>query len=152
AKENVRSIAMAPDGKSVFASYYWRDGAEWDLTATPPKEARRVTGELSHADALAFSPDGKRVFVGIGAAVRGFDVTADGWRERRPLSGHTHRVSDVGFAADGRTLYTTDDVETLRVWSLENAAFAEKRWVTGFADRFLVSPDERTLIASKFSF
>jgi WD40 repeat protein len=92
------------------------------------------------------------MYAGVGIAVRGFDVTPDGWHERRPLAGHTAGIADVGFAADGRTLYSADDTELLRVWSLGNRAFAEAGGATGFADRFLLSPDERTLIASKFSF
>jgi WD40 repeat protein len=152
AKESVRAISFTPDGKSIYASYYWRDGSVWDLTATPPKEAQKVAAPLAQAGAFAFSPDGKQLYSGIGIAVRRFDVTPDGWRELRPLTGHTDGITDVGFAADGRTLYSTDNSETLQVWSLENGAFSQKQAVTEFADRFLLSPDERTLVASKFSF
>jgi WD40 repeat protein/serine/threonine protein kinase len=152
AKESVRALAFTPDGKSVYASYYWRDGCVWDLTATPPQEARKIPVPLAQADALALSPDGRRVYAGIGIAVRGFDVTPDGWRERRPLAGHTAGIGDVGFAADGRTLYSADDAEGLRAWALSDGAFVERRAASGFGERFLLSPDERTLIGSKFSF
>jgi WD40 repeat protein len=152
AKQSVRAIAFTPDGRSVYVTYYWRDGSVWDLTATPPKEARTIPAPLSQAGAIAFSPDGKRVFTGIGIAVRGFDATDDGWQERRPLAGHADGVSDLAFADDGRTVYSTDGTEVLWVWGLENGALVRKRSAAGFADRLLVSPDERTLIGSKFSF
>ena len=136
-KENVRAIAFSPDGRSIYATYHDRDGWVWDLTAAPPSAVRKLAAPLAQADALALSPDGKRVYAGVGVAVRGFDITADGWGERPPLAGHT--------------LYTADD-DVLRVWGLEGGAFAERRAVAGFASGFLVSPDERTLIASRFSF
>jgi WD40 repeat protein len=61
-------------------------------------------------------------------------------------------VTGLAFAADGRSLYSADDAEVLRVWAVENGAFVEKQAVGGFADRFLLSPDGGTLVASKFSF
>lgn len=111
-----------------------------------------MTAPLAHADRLVVSPDGKRLFAGVGIAVRGFDVTPDALTERPALDGHTRGVSEVAFADDGRTVYTADDDDTLRVWRLEGGAFAAKRTVPGFASGFALSPDERTLIASRFSF
>jgi WD40 repeat protein len=151
-KQSVRALVFTPDGKAIAATYHSGDGAVWDLTATPAKEARKVAGPLAAARDLALTADGKRVYAGIGVAVRGFDATPEGWRERRPLAGHSAGLTGLEFSPDGRTLYSADDAEDLRVWALERGAFVGKKAVGGFADRFLMTPDGGTLIASKFSF
>jgi WD40 repeat protein len=148
----VIGFAFSADGATLHAHYWRRDGVVWDLSATPPAEKGTLPQPLAAADAFAMTNEGSRVYAGIGPAVRGFDRTADGWRERRPLVGHAHAVTALAFAADGRTIYSADDGDALQAWELDGGRFTEKRVVASFGAQLLVTPDDRTLIGGTFGF
>ena len=140
------------DGKALFVHYSDRDGVVWDFAATPPVERGPIARPVGSAGGFARTRDGNRVFAGIGTAVRAFDKTPGGWKESRPLVGHAANVTCVGFAADGRTLYSADGDEVLREWTLDGGRYVEKRSVGGFGRRFNVTPDDRTLVGGYYGF
>lgn len=89
---------------------------------------------------LAFSPDGKRLFLpsgyntgspGVGARSLGiFDVpSATGVKE---LKGHTGWLTDVAVSPDGALLATSSEDKTVRIW--DSATFTELRKLVGHAD------------------
>ena len=76
-----------------------------------------ATGDSPYA--LAFSPDGKLLFVGQYDG-RGQLLSTDDWEPvGRRLEGHTGRVTLAEFARDGRTLVTAAADGTARLWDVE---------------------------------
>lgn len=92
--------------------------------------------------ALAFSPDGRRLAVTSDWEVLILDITR--WPERGTALGrHQGVVSALAFGSDGRTLYTGDWKNTVRVWDVERLTErASYTWPVGNRVTALaVSPD-----------
>jgi RNA polymerase sigma factor (sigma-70 family) len=116
-------LALTADGKTLAAGETdFSSGAPdrqdavrlWDLASG--RELPRLTVERAYR--LAFSPDGKTLAVGGGAAVRLWDVASG--KERRPLEGHQGGTYAVAFAPDGKLLASSGQVldRTVRLWDV----------------------------------
>jgi len=120
---------FSPDGSRALAGGY--DGALrlWDLETG--KELRRLEGgEKQQLPGVAFSPDGKQV-ASTGQApgkdkqgrpnlvpvIRLWD--ADTGKELRSLTGHTARIDQIWFTADGRRLVSSGFDMTFRLWDVQ---------------------------------
>ncbi len=156
---SARSVALAPDGKTLAAPVNRKGGGGsadqvvlWD-TATG-KELRRLGGPLGSACAcLAFSPDGKLLAAGewqagtvhVWDAATGREVKA--WKAhaaRKELFGGA--LTALAFAADGERLVTGGGDNLARVW--DAASGAESRSFAGHTSPVLcaaLSPDGRLL-------
>jgi len=148
----VRDFHFSADGSRLFVMYSGRDGAVWDLKASPPTEKPEFAKSFGDVDSFALSHDENRLYVAFGPAVRGFDRAADGWRERRPLVGAAHAVGSLAFGADGRTLYAADDSETARAWTLDGNRFVEAGRIDQIGRWIQVTPDDRTLLGGTRAF
>lgn len=60
---------------------------------------------------------------------------------RWTLEGHAHRVTDAGFAPDGRTLWTCDGVEPARAWDLATGMEIDRGDEDWIGHSLEVSPD-----------
>ncbi len=129
--DSVRDIRFAPDGKSVVT--VCNDGVLriWDVgTGDEIKKSPfgKLEGEISSA---AFSPDGKRIAIGINDSLCVLD-TASGKEVCHFPRCKDPSASERGpvFSPDGRYLAvaSTDDNE-IRVWDvLEEKLAAEFQW------------------------
>ena len=82
--------------------------------------ARRLSGPRSQALSVAFSPDGKRLVVGLAHATAWiWDV--DDERVLHILRGHRGAVLGVAFSPDGRRVATASFDHDVRVWDADNA-------------------------------
>src|SRR5262249_18923756 len=76
-----------------------------DLTTGKPlPRIDRPPGLGTYPRGLAFSPDGKHLALGIGAAVELWE--ADGGKPVRPADGHRDEILAVGSSADGKVFIT----------------------------------------------
>jgi WD40 repeat protein len=112
----ILSVAFSADGRHVLSggpnvSQLWE-------TATA-KEVRSLDHGPGWVFALAFSPDGRRIFSGSregGHAIRLWAVE-DG-RELRRFEGHTGGVRSVALLPDGKRVLSGSEDKTLRLWEI----------------------------------
>jgi WD40 repeat protein len=114
---SVQALAFHPNGRLLAAGGIdplaagGADGvvAIWDI-----QERRMVKSRRGGAQAVAFSPDGKRLAVASpGQAARVWDVE-DG--QAADLIGHLDAVTCLAFSPDGLLLATGSDDRTVRLW------------------------------------
>jgi WD40 repeat protein len=115
AVKKVQRLAVNPEAKLVAWTTVEHRLQMWKLTS--PDKVDVALAKPSWA--VAVSPDGQRVAVGVDYAVRLF--RAGGKHPDAELTGHTGRVSGAAFDGTGRTLATSSWDGTVRVWDVESA-------------------------------
>jgi serine/threonine protein kinase/WD40 repeat protein len=127
-------MALRPDGSRLALGDELRDtGVEiWDLE--PPRKAAtlRLT-ERRPAFALAWSPDGRRLGIGLVGSplVEIWDVA-----ERRPvvtLEGHAQEVGSLSFHPDGNLVLTLSWDGSGRLWDVATGR-AVVHWLSAVTD------------------
>jgi WD40 repeat protein len=111
------ALAFSPDGK-LLAAAGGSQGVEVRPVATGrPATTFGGTGELART--VAFSPDGKRLFVGLFNGAGQFHSTDD-WRPvGAGLKGHRQRILSARFTPDGRELVTSSADGMVQLWDVE---------------------------------
>ena len=141
--KGISALAFGPGGKTMITAGRDRKVRVWE-TANG-KELRLLHEDPGWVEAIALSPDGKRIAT-AGRMIRIWD--ADTGTDACPLSGHVAGVFSAAVTADGRTALTTGFDLTLRSWNLNDAR--EERRVNlspGKYGPLLLSPDGESLIA-----
>ena len=147
---SIRSIAFAPDGKSLASGSVQTQPALrlWD--AATGKELRSFPGHRQ-VSAVGFSPDGKILASGgYDHVIRLWDVATG--KELRQLAGHQQKITAMAFWADGRLLVSASGFETvgepMRLWEVATGnnlcQFAGHR---GDVNSVALSPDGKTVAA-----
>ena len=117
------------------------DYSQWQL----PEDAKFRLGKGLLHD-IKFTPDGNRVAVATSVGIWIYDVQTG--EELALLTGHTRRVTALGFPADGRFLASGSFDRTVRLWDIDTgkqtAIFAGHRAGIG---AIAVSPDGKTVVS-----
>jgi WD40 repeat protein len=144
--ETVTALAFAPDGRRLVVATADRllrfcdpttaaERARVEVTE-PPADRFLALREPGHAEALAFSPDGKLLAAaGSDGTVRVFEAATR--REVRRFAGHDKRVTMVGWGPGGRTVLSAGEDGAVFQWDPRPAAAAAPdpdRWAELAAD------------------
>jgi WD40 repeat protein len=124
----VRSIAFAPDGKTLAAGRADLDKPGdiklWDVTGGMARATLR--GHAHSVQSVAFAPDGKTLASGSGAGhthhggeVKLWDVASG--QELLTFKGYPQWVHSMAFSPTGKELATVSGDETVRLWPAATA-------------------------------
>lgn len=114
-EEWVASVAISPDGEHVVTGTY--DEVQVSKLGSP-KPIHLVKHKLGRVRCLVFSPDGKQLFA---AGFRKIVVlNSSSWKVEKEFSGHRAYVTDLSVSPDGKTLASTSEDATLRLWNLSD--------------------------------
>jgi WD40 repeat protein len=144
----VRVVAWSPDGRLLAAGYGVpkEPGSliVWDVaTRMPVLTVREPTGVA----AVAFSPDGKTLGIGL-YNHRAELLDAGTGKVRATLQGHEDAIRSLAFSPDGKTIATGSWDRTVKLW--EVASGAATNTLKGPRNRILsvaYSPDGRWIAA-----
>ena len=107
---------------------------------------------LAAVDALAFSPDGRRIVSGgDDGAIRLWDATT-GHEIGVPLTGHKKVVNSVAFSSDGRRIVSGGFDGTIRVWDVTTGREIGAPLIghDGVVYSVAFSPDGRRIVSGGF--
>ncbi len=134
---NAMSASVA-DAESTEAD---TDYSQWQL----PEDAKFRLGKGKLHD-IKYTSDGNRIAVATDIGIWIYDAQTG--EELTLLTGHTGRVTSLGFPADGRFLASGSFDKTVRLWDIDTgkqiAVFAGHR---SYIAAIAVSPDGKTLVS-----
>lgn len=116
--ENIKDIAISPDGKTVVTGSEDKTAKLWDVTSGEIKGRALVHNK--YVSLVAFSPTGKTVLTGSR------DGTARLWKVAScdsigtPME-HDKPLDAVAFSPDGKTVLTASRDRAVRLWNAETS-------------------------------
>jgi eukaryotic-like serine/threonine-protein kinase len=143
--DQVTSVAIAPDGRTVLTGSKDKTLKLWDLITG--KELRTFIGHSGGVCRVAIAPNGRTALSGS------YDKTLKLWdlatgQELRTFIGHTGAVFSVAIAPDGRTALSGGGDKTLKLWDVTSGR--ELRTFTGQCGQVMsvaITPDGRTALS-----
>ncbi|MFB2969678.1 WD40 repeat domain-containing protein [Aerosakkonema sp. BLCC-F183] len=161
----VTAIAITPDGKRMVSasgsSPYvgpedCLDGDNhtlkvWDLESR--KELFTFTGDPRKVNAVAITPDGKRVIYGTDHQ-NNINLKIWNLETRKPpisLSGHSKKVNDLAISPNGNFMVSVADDTTLKVWNLSSLEVIATFTAEDGLESCAVAPDGVTIVAGERS-
>ena len=124
-KDEIRSVAFSPDGKTLASSSGQYDGTMklWDVS-TRAQLSGDFTGSVSVMSKVLFSPDGETLVsasAGAGLSTQSIFLWDIATRQliAQPLVGHNDLIQDIAFSPDGRWLASGGLGKTLILWDMK---------------------------------
>src|SRR5262245_29306168 len=134
--DDVRSVAFAPDGKTVAA-------AGDNIHLFDPESGKERLKIERRARGLAFSRDGSVLTGAVGGAVYRWDAASG--RQLTPAAAQDSAVEQILVGANGRNLFTTDQDGVLYLW--DAAGKNPPRRIAGGVERGFVASSDRRFLA-----
>jgi WD40 repeat protein/DNA-binding SARP family transcriptional activator len=106
-----QDVTFSPDGRSLALLL---DGAASLLDVEDGHVLQQVT--IPDAGGLFLAPDGRTAFATAGATGSLWDLETG--MQLREFIGHTARIANAAFSADGRLVATSSNDETARIWDV----------------------------------
>ena len=141
--EEINSIAIAPDGKSILTSSYDNTAKLWDLDGNQIGE---FLGHTERVNAAIFTPDGHNILTASNdGTIKLFDRTGIILRQ---FEDHNYGFDDVRIAADGQSIIVlTSGLSSSNViiWSIDglDKTTIKTPWLTSIG----LSPDGASILA-----
>jgi WD40 repeat protein len=145
----VYGLAFSPDGRLLASASADRAVKIWDVATG----ARLFT--LSEATdwlyTLAWSPSQRLAGAGVDKSIRVWEVSPTKAKLVQSVFAHEGPVTQILYAADGRTLYSSSEDRTLKAW--DTSRLVERKVYPQQADAILalaVRPDGKQLAVGRY--
>ncbi len=141
------SLAFSPDGNTLVSEGGGTPTHLWDVSSRTHRATIRGYGQTTSGYvryiSIALSPDGRFLARSAGNSVQ---LWYAGRTYKTALIGHTDSVTSVAFSSDSRTLASSSEDNTVRLWDV--VTDAHKATFTGHTDTVVsvaFSPDGNLL-------
>lgn len=135
-ERSMLACRVDPSGRFVVAGGMMPEVVQYELARTPdgvawdkPGQMIRLSGHKTWVCALAFPPDGKRLFTGdYSGLVHGWEFPARDQQHTPAWSrqGHKGWVRTAAVSPDGRTLATCGSDHAVRLWSTADGQLVQE--------------------------
>ncbi|MDR0328820.1 MAG: WD40 repeat domain-containing protein [Planctomycetaceae bacterium] len=156
--DEIRCIAVSPDGTKVIAVYLISPAQVWILRTWDTQSGKKLqtlTGG-GYLYSVTFSPDGKKfVTAGHDHIARIWDTESG--KELQQLRGHTDSILGVAFSPDGTKIATSASTSgrtpikdgTLRIWDTESGKELQRSQseLAGGLSFIMFSSDGKRIVA-----
>jgi WD40 repeat protein len=141
--ESPSLVVFAADGKTLAEV---TDGTlrVWDLTAIGKRDLPTPAGGT--LSAIALSPDGQTVAVGIGQDLKLFNVATGA--VLTTLARHQGPISRIEFSPAGRRLASADEAGAIEIWDLASGRIEKTLRAGATVTALRFAPDGRTLASA----
>jgi RNA polymerase sigma factor (sigma-70 family) len=146
-------FAVSHDGKTLAlnATSPWEQADEdviglWDVQSRKLRRTLRIPTRFS---SLEFSSDDRTLMIGVGAALRLWDIQTAKEVLQRPT--HYASIRALAFTPDGKSLVSGSENRSVRLWDVASGRqlreFASHRWR---CDSVAVTPDGSAILSGGY--